>query len=223
MTEEAKAFIYNCFKDQPTTTYKKGTVIVDAEHSHDRIHFIVDGYARVYGTNYLGEVYTHIIYGKNELFPMASILADIRRGVYYEAFTTLTTRHMSQAAFLERIEADGTMAKAVMTQLCHQFYIYADRLDNLQYRSAHDRVVYRILFLASRFGEKQNDGSTKIGVPLTHEGLASCINLVRESVSREIEQLEKRGLISQENHHIVIPDLNTLQEELQAAIHFKLP
>ena len=223
MTEEAKAFIFNCFKDQPTTTYKKGTVIVDAEHPHDQIHFIVDGYTRVYGTNYLGEVYTHIIYGKNELFPMATILADIRRGVYYEAFTTLTTKHMSRATFLERIEDEGAMAKAVMLQLCHQFYIYADRLDNLQYRSAHDRVVYRILFLASRFGEKLDNGITRIGVPLTHEALASAINLVRESVSREIEQLEKRGLIYQENHQIHIIDMNKLQEELQATIHFDLP
>jgi CRP/FNR family transcriptional regulator len=98
-------------------------------------------------------------------------------------------------------------------QLARQFRVFADRVDNLEYKHASERVAYRLLFLASRFGIRS--GSTiAIDVPLTHETFANSINLARETVSRQIEKLEKAHIIQSKPHQFIILDVPALTAKM---------
>jgi CRP-like cAMP-binding protein len=105
-------------------------------------------------------------------------------------------------------------------QLARQFTVFSDRIDNLEYKKSGERLAYRLLFLASRFGVRRNN-RTVIDLPITHEVLAGTINLARESVSREMEKLERRGIISRINHQIIINNMVALRETLSQPLNMQ--
>lgn len=212
--------VHSYFQTARRSTYSKGEVILDAEQRSD-VYYIESGFVKVYAINGQGELYTHIIYKSGELFPVMWTFNDSIQNVFYEAVTPTVVRHTSKEKFLAFAKGSVEAAYALIVQVSQQFFVYTSRVDNLEYRSARERVVYRLLFLGHRFGIKQADG-IYIEVPLTHELLASTINLVRESVSRELEKLEKKQLISYKNRHIVIHDTQKLNEELSDPLNLNM-
>jgi CRP/FNR family transcriptional regulator len=105
-------------------------------------------------------------------------------------------------------------------QLAQQFRAYSDRLDNLEFNKASDRVIYRLLFLASRFGIREGN-DIRIDLPITHEILANSVGLARESVSREAEKLEKANLIQRAGQNIVIKDVDVLVRKVSRPVSLK--
>jgi CRP-like cAMP-binding protein len=65
------------------------------------------------------------------------------------------------------------------------------------------------LFLAEGQGKK-GEGGTKIP-NLPHRELSSLSGLARETVTRVLTRLEKKGLIKREQDVICIPDLSALE------------
>jgi CRP-like cAMP-binding protein len=78
---------------------------------------------------------------------------------------------------------------------------------------ANERLVYRLVILSARFGQKRGD-QIRLDKLFTHSLIGSTINLTRETVSREFERLMHKGLVDSVDHEIVINDINKLHEEL---------
>jgi len=65
---------------------------------------------------------------------------------------------------------------------------------DLAYSSVTDRLENRLGDLAARFG-RPAPGGVRIGLRLTHDDLASLVGASRESVSRAMSELARRGSI----------------------------
>src|SRR5207253_2598102 len=131
-----------------------------------------------------------------------------------------TLWRMSWGWFLRLVQTNLELCFAMSMQLATQFQAYMDRIDNLEYKKADERVAYRLLFLASRFGIKADNVIT-IDVPITHELLAQSVNLTRETVSRHVEILVSKDIISHINHRFAIKDLDGLTSRLSRPPNFK--
>ncbi len=181
------------------------------------VMLILKGFVKVYSISDGGDRYIHIIYKSGELFPLIWAINDVRRRVFYEAASDLTIAEALKDDFLKFLKRDVESMYDVLKQLAQQFYVFADRLDNLQYKSAQERVAYRLMFLASRFGERKGN-RVIIKAPLSHEQLGQSINLSRETISREIEKLEKQAIISYQGRFIVVNDIEKLSGEFSEPI-----
>lgn len=204
------------FNSAKQKKYATGELVLRGENPSGVV-CIQKGFVKVYSISDEGDTYTHIIYKKGEIFPLIWAIHDIRRKIFYEAASELVVAEAQKNDFLEFIKKDPEVTYDVLSQLAQQFYIFADRLDNLEYKSAHERVAYRLVFLASRFGERQG-GMVTIKAPLTHELISESINLARETVSREIEKMEKDGLISRKAGYIVINNIDDMSREFSEPI-----
>lgn len=197
--------------------YANGELILRADDEPQGAYYIVSGFVKVYSINSQGEEYVHIIYGDGEIFPMVWILRKISRSVFYEALGSVTILRAPSEALVKRLEQDK-IASSFLNQVVDQFSVYSDRVDNLEYKYARERLVYRLLFLAGRFGE-QTGNSVIIAVPLTQQMIGGSINLSRESVGRELERLERKGLVEyNKQRRIVINDIAELTKELKDPI-----
>ena len=200
----------------------KGQVVIRGDDENPDIYYVGKGFIKVYSINDEGEEYLHIIYKQGDIFPLIWIFRNRLRRVFYEAMTDSVVWRLPKERFLEYIKANTDIVSySVIEKLAEQFNIYADRLDNLEYRSAGERVVYRLLFLASRFGQRSGD-KLIIDAPLTHKLIAESVNLTRESVSREIESLTKAGLIGTQNGKIVIKSIKKLSQEFSEPVTLNL-
>lgn len=210
--------LLSLFAATKPTQYGAGEIIARSEDEPKNIYYINAGFVRVYSVNSRGEEYLHIIYKAGELFPLMSLTGKRQRGVYYEALDNATVSRLAAEELLANTRADLEISSALLSQVMEQFNVYIDRVDNLEYKFGRERLVYRILFLASRFGRKNARGLT-IDLPITQKVLGSSINLSRETVARELRRLEDRGLVAYEDRKILILDLDALAGELKDPIN----
>jgi CRP/FNR family transcriptional regulator, cyclic AMP receptor protein len=207
-------------KGQPLL-FEKAHIIIGNEDQPNGIYYITTGYVKVYSINTDGSQNIRIILGSGDVFPIIwAYLGTYNETLFYEAMSVCSLWRLSREWFLNLIEHDLAISNAMALQLAQQSSILTNRMENLEYRKARDRLVYRLLFLASRFGIREH-GLLRIETPLTHEILASTINLTRESVSRELEKLEKENLIERSGHSIVIFDVQGLARLLNRPINLE--
>lgn len=200
--------------------YSAGELIASGE-APSGVFFVESGFVKVYSISDSGDRYVHLLYKHGEVFPLIWALKDIRRRVFYEAASPVKVWVVSKSDFLDYFKLENNTSYELLAQITDQFRIYADRLDNLQYKSAHEKVVYRLLFLAGRFGVN-SDGGLLINAPVTHELIAESINLTRETVSREMEKLGKKGLVGKSGGNILLIDIKGLAKEFSEPMSLDL-
>jgi CRP/FNR family transcriptional regulator, cyclic AMP receptor protein len=90
------------------------------------------------------------------------------------------------------------------------YRLHSERIMTLEYRTVRERLVSFLLTTAQRFGEKTSKG-IRIAVPLKHQDIASSISATRETTSRAIADLERRGQLLSEQSLITIIDEPSLR------------
>jgi cAMP-binding proteins - catabolite gene activator and regulatory subunit of cAMP-dependent protein kinases len=82
----------------------------------------------------------------------------------------------------------------------------------LRESDSQSRVADIILFLADGQGKKAEGG---IEIPnLPHRELSSLSGLARETVTRVLSKLERKGLIARDRDTLRIPDIDALERML---------
>lgn len=204
-------------KGQPLT-YGKDEIILGNDGAPNGLYYIDAGYIKSYSVSDEGDEYLHLVYGQGEVIPIIwGYLGIEPEGLFFETISECAVWRIAREVFTSFIKTDSELGHAMSLQLAQQFRLHLDRLDNLEYKKASERVVYRILFLASRFGVRRGNDIV-VDAPITHEDFANSINLARESVSRQIAALERDHILQRVGHHIVIHDLEALLCKLSRPI-----
>ncbi len=84
------------------------------------------------------------------------------------------------------------------------------RIINLELKSAHERIAYRLLFLAKYYG-KERDGIVTIVVPTTYQDIADSISLTRETVNRVILEFIAKKYIKRTTNSLAIINIHGLR------------
>jgi len=195
--------------------YRKGQLVEVNSSLNEQTYYVSSGFMRLFASNNRGEQYTHIIYGPGDIYPISWMVDIPLRAVSADALTPVELYSLPAADIARQVQADINLACGLLQQTIEQYRHYASRVDNLEFKYASERLGYRLLSLAHRFGE-QSGTSVTILPPLTHQIIGSSINLSRESVSREIKKLLRRDLIRYNAaRQIIIPDPQALANYLQ--------
>lgn len=207
-------FIRNFFSKGQLLLFHKGDIILGNDPAPSGVYYIESGYVKIYAISDSGDEYLHIIYGPGDVFPLTWAYIDAEPdSEFYEAIADSRLRKVARTDFTHAMQSDPELSYAMGVQLAYQFQVFLDRIDNLEYKKAAERVVYHLLFLAHRFGVRRGSEIT-IQAPITHELFANSINLARETVSRQIEILEKEQLVRNHRTHMVIQDVPRLEHRL---------
>lgn len=199
-------------------SYKKGEIILRPDNQTMDLYFIVSGLVKTYVIDDHGEHYIHVVFTDDEIFPLAWIIKKEGLDLYFEAQTDCQIIRVSKKIFLNTIKTNAEIAFSVLCKILDQFVLYQARVDNLEYKTARQRLAYRLIFMCRRFG-KQNDDGAIVLPRFTHSDLASTINLARESVSRELSRFEKLGLISSQDGRLLVLNLNGLRLQIGSDLH----
>ena len=199
-------------------SYTKGEIILRPTDETADIYFIESGLVKTYSVDEHDEQYLHVIYGKDEIFPLAWIIDKEGLDVLYEALTDCEIIRLSKKIFMETLRTDVDITYSVLCKILDQFVIFAARVDNLEYKTARQRLAYRLIFLCHRFGKRDKNGGIVLPY-LTHRDLASSINLARESVSRELGRFEKLNLIHSQGGQLTVLSCAGLRKQIGSDAH----
>lgn len=214
-TAEESAKLVGLFKDRGVSqTYRKGDYIIRPGETPPGIFYIHQGLVKAYDITKYNEENMLIIRKEGELFPLIWGITGQERHVIYQALVPTTTWQISRETFLEYIEKNPKALTPVLDMTLEMYRLHSERILNLEYRTVRERIISFLHTMSQRFGLETEDGLL-INVPLRHQDIASSVNATRETTSRELAVLERRGLLSSKQSMITLKDEAGLQKYLR--------
>lgn len=195
-------------------TFKKGDYIIRPGEVPPGVYYIEHGLVKAYDITKYNEENLLIIRKEREVFPLIWAITGQERHVIYQALASTTTWRIGRNQFLQAITKDPAEMAPVLDMTIEMYRLHSERILNLEYRTVRERIISFLITMAQRFTVHKTRDGLRIEVPLRHQDIASSVNASRETTSRELASLERKGLITSKQSFIIIKDLDTLKSYL---------
>lgn len=193
-----------------TRTHPPNQVILLENDWGGSVYFILNGWAKIRTYNLDGKEVTLNILGKGEIFGEMAAMDEVPRSTDVITLANTTIASMPAQDFVQLIHTEP-LAGVRLAQLMARRLRQVNRRLRLRESDSTSRVADTLLFLAEGQGKRNQQGGSEIP-NLPHRELSSLSGLARETVTRVLTKLEKKGLIQRENDSFYIPDVNALEQ-----------
>ncbi len=173
------------------------------------VYFILDGWAKIRTYNLDGKEVTLNILGKGEIFGEMAALEEVPRSTDVITLTPTTIGSIPAQDFTELIHTEP-LAGVHLAQLMAKRLRQVNRRLRLRESDSTSRVADTLLFLAEGQGKLKQRGTEIPNLP--HREISSLSGLARETVTRVLTKLEKKGLIMRDHDTLFICDLPALEK-----------
>lgn len=205
--------LVNLFHNGTKLTYSKGEFIIRPGESPPGVFYIQEGLVKAYDITKYGEENLLIIRKSGELLGMTWGVTGQDRHIIYSALAPTQVWLVSREDFIDFIRNHPSASLPIIDTLTNMYRVHSERIMTLEYRTVRERLISFLLTTARRFGQTTPEG-TRISVPLKHQDIASSISATRETTSRALSELERKGHIKTEQSHITIVSEDTLRSFL---------
>lgn len=176
------------------------------------VYFILEGWVKIRTYNLDGKEVTLNIIGKGELFGEMAPLDEVPRSTDVITLVPTVIGNMPAQDFVQLLQSEPK-AGIRLAQLMARRLRQVNRRLRLRESDSTSRVADILLFLADGQGKKGEQGGIEIP-NLPHRELSSLSGLARETVTRVLSKLERKGMISRDRDILCIPDINALERLL---------
>ena len=191
-----------------------GTWLVDQSANDRDVYFIMTGRLRaVYNTARQDVIFNDMDAGS--FFGEMSAFDGAPRAASVLAVTDSLVAKMPPSVFIETMFSHRPLGEAVVKALIQNVRKNSRRVAELGALNVRARVQAELLRLARP--DRDNPKRAIIVTPPNQSELAARINTRRETVSREINAMERGGLIERRRGAIVITDALRLSAAIEAA------
>jgi CRP-like cAMP-binding protein len=194
-----------------TRSHNANQVILLEDEWGSSVYFILEGWVKIRTYNADGKEVTLNILGKGELFGEMAALDEGPRSTDVITLTPTMIGNMPARDFVQLIHTEplaGVRLSSLMARRLRQ----VNRRLRCRESDSMSRVADTLLFLAEGQGIQNQTGTS---IPkLAHHELSSLSGLARETVTRVLQKLEKKGLILRNQQTLCIPDLQALERQI---------
>lgn len=198
------------FANSRLQTHKRGSILIRPEDAIAKILYLTTGYVRQYLVTRSGDEVSIHIYGPGSFFPIMIVLSNATNRFFFEASTDIEVKSASPDRVIELLQSEPKVLYDLTKRFAKGLDGLVTRIEHTFMRPAEPRIVSFLLYLSNRFGEDTYEGR-RIRLTLTHQDIANWLGLTRETVSRQLGKLKRKGLISYHNEHIVVIRFDKLQ------------
>lgn len=207
IAEKLKSF----FGQYTVLRYKKGEILIRADDEPAGIFWLEEGTVRQYAISSSGDEQTLNIYKPLSFFPMMWAINNSRNLYYFEATTPVKAWRAPKEEVVKFIKRQPEVLYDLVRRLYSGIAGLLVKMEHLMSGSAYSKLVSVLVITAKRFGTETKQG---IEISSTEKELASQSGISRETVSRELQHLRKKGLVKHTGGMTVIPDLLQLEKEI---------
>ncbi len=194
--------------------FQKNAFIIHPGEFPPGVFYIERGVVKAYDITRYGEENLLIIRKEGEMFPLIWALTGQERQVIYQALAPTTVWRISRPQFTEFIGSHPEAYAPLLDMTIEMYRLHSERILNLEYRTVRERLISFLLTMAQRFGRSIGNGHILIDIPLKHQDIASSINASRETASRELSSLERKGLVSSSQSFVTLRNTTALEDHL---------
>ena len=202
------------FRRQGTKqTFRKGDFIIRPGDAPHGIFYITQGLVKAYDITKYNEENLLIIRKQDEIFPLIWAFTGREHNIIYQALALTITFRVTRQDFLNFVKTHAGAMAPLLDLTMEMYRLHGERILNLEYRTVRERIISFLLTMSQRFGKSTADGLL-IEVPLRHQDIASSINATRETTSRELSALERKGLLENKQSYTLLKDIEALRKHL---------
>jgi CRP/FNR family transcriptional regulator len=201
------------FRSGKKLEFPKNGYIIHPGEFPPGVFYICEGLVKAYDITRYGEENLLVIRKKHEMFPLIWALTGTERQIIYKAIAPTVLLRISRQQLLDYIATHPDAYAPLLDMTLEMYRLHGERIFNLEYRTVRERLISFLLTMADRFGEKTKEGLV-ITVPLKHQDIASSINASRETTSRELGALERKGMLANHQSDIILTDVAALEDHL---------
>lgn len=191
--------------------YKKGEILIRANDEPQRVFYLKKGLVRQYSISKDGEEQTLNLYKSISFFPLMWAVNDTPNTYYFEAVTDTEVCRAPRDQVIAFLKSEPDILYDLISRLYKGMHGLLSRIEYLQSGDAYTKVIFALLNASYRFGAQKEEG---MELSITHREISSLTGLTKETISRECTKLEKKDLIKNFNHRVMIRNIKKLESEL---------
>ncbi|MDX8366493.1 Crp/Fnr family transcriptional regulator [Cytobacillus sp. IB215665] len=197
-----------------TRTYQKGTHIFMHEDPLDYVYFIHTGKVKIYKNDIQGKEQIVSVLSEGDMFPHVGFF---RKGNYpASSFAVESTAVV--AISISHFEQLLLQHPEVCIKL---FRVMGEKIIDLQKRleeqilnNTYEQIVKLLLRLSETHGTEIDSHTRVLSTQFTNKELANMIGTTRETISRTITKLKKKGSITVNCDGNLVIDVNKFESEI---------
>lgn len=197
--------LVDLFHSGTKLTYSKGEFIIRPGESPPGVFYVEEGLVKAYDITKYGEENLLIIRKRGEVLGLTWAVTGEDRHIIYAALAPTSVWVVPRSTFVDFLRANPAAALPVIDMITDMYRLHSERIMTLEYRTVRERLISFLLTTAERFGKKTPQG-LRIEVPLKHQDIASSISATRETTSRALAELERKGALKSEQSFITLLD-----------------
>lgn len=194
--------------------YKKlhpaSKVIISHGDESKEVYFIVSGAVRATLFTPSGREISYQDLGCGEIFGELSAIDGKPRSTHVIALDDTETLVIGKKDFNNMILEYPHVGVATMQKMAGMIRFLCDRVYQFGAMDVNCRVRTELVRLAKTQGSDDREPVKITNVP-RHQDLANRLATHREAVTRELNRLEKNGIIKKENKNLIILDMKKLK------------
>lgn len=200
------------FSQYKRLSFHKGVLILTASEPILHVYYLKKGAVRIYALSDEGEEVTLHIAQAGAYFPMMLVLAGKKNQYYYEATTNTEIFSAPVKDTIKFIKNDQELLFELTSRFASGLCGMMIRVEKLVSDTSYIKTASLLAYLADKFGHKMDRGLL-IQLQFTHTNISSWLGINRETASRQMKKLEKKGLIDYQEGLIIVKDMERLQKE----------
>lgn len=186
--------------------FSQDQIIVHEEDKNNQSFFvIIEGSVNVIVFTSEGKQTILATLHRGDFFGEMALLDGEPRSASVVAAEPCSLLMLYRQSFLELLKSQPTMATRMLVEMSHRLRKANRHISTLSLMSVYGRVADVILQIGKDNG-RRIDSMTVVENRPTHQAIADRVGTSRETVSRVISQLQKKGYISIDRKRLVILD-----------------
>jgi len=187
-----------------TRDYPRGTVLVSQGDPGDEFVILVEGSVKVELLTPEGKELTLTMLSAFQFFGELALFDDMPRSATVSALEDTRVMVLGKQDFHRMLEEHPRMFFPILRQLTRRLRTLTEDVASLAYLDAYSRVARKLLLLADQLGVSNSPDEVLIPQPLTHQELANLVGATRETVTKILNEMKDKGLLSIDQHRITL-------------------
>lgn len=187
--------------------YQKGETVAEPSKNQPEIFYIKSGKVRMYDISKNGNKLTLNVLSTGAFFSLSWIYGSPNK-FYFEALESSELIKCPISDAKKFIESNSDVAVNIISRLSNGFDGLFQRLSMHMGGTAEQRLIIELLIDAWRFSKAYKDCRVNLSIA----ELSVNTGLARETVSRNIAKLSRKGLVYKKDKEYYIKDLNKLEK-----------
>lgn len=149
-------------------------------------------------------------FGPGQIVGEVGVLVGETYPATAQALEPASTLNLRRDDYTELVRQYPDLAWALIQELGRRLQGAHERIRSLAVEKVERRVARVVLRMANTAGERLDDGTVRISVPLSRQDVADMAGTVIETAIRALSKFQKQGLVETREGHIVLLEAHRL-------------